>query len=171
MGRPRRRHVEQDRVVEPLGRGFGGIPETDIDTDRDASARDVCRHPHAEAPVFFLLTNTADSSGAGIEHDPIQPFLAQHFPEDVQNSVRRRIAVTQEIKIARPAQRFVEPRQQQHGALEYETIGVSGLRETIEQALDRIMCQDEVEILALFLADPEKTGSNRDPDAPHLASV
>ena len=165
---PRRRHVEQNRIVEPLGRGFGRIAETDIDTDGDASARDICCRPHAESPKFVLLTNTADSSCAGIEHDPVRLFLTEHLPEDVQNSVRRRIAVGQKIEIARAAKRLIEPCHQQHGTLENETIGVSRLREAIEQALDRIVCEDQVEILALLLADPEETGPNRGPDVPDL---
>ena len=60
--------TEQDQVVEPLGWGFGCIPETDI--DGNASARDVCGRPHAEPRILILLTNTADSSCAGIGIQP-----------------------------------------------------------------------------------------------------
>ena len=73
-------------------------------------------------------------------------------------------AVTQEIEIARAAKRLFEPRQQQHGTLEDETVGVSGLREAIEQALNRIVREDQIEILALLLADPKEAGPNRGPD-------
>ena len=45
---------------------------------------------------------------------------------------------------------------------------MSGLREAIEQALDRIMCEDEVKILAVLLADPDETGPNLGPDVLYL---
>ncbi len=47
-------------------------------------------------------------------------------------------------------------------------IDVSGLRETIEQPLNRIMGKDPFEILPFFLADPEKTGPNGGADVPDL---
>ena len=152
------------RVVEPLGRGLGRVAETDIDIDGDASARDVCGRPHAEFSILVLIANAADPRCTGIEHNPVRLVLAQHLPEDVEDSVRSRIAITQEIEIARAAKRLIEPRHQQHGAFQYETVGVSGLREAIEQALDCIVREDQIEILALLLTDSEETGPNRGAD-------
>ena len=43
---------------------------------------------------------------------------------------------------------------------------MSGLREAIEQALDRIVREDQIEIPALLPADPEETGANRGADVP-----
>ena len=143
------------RFMGRWGTGVGRILETDIDIDGDASARDVCGRPYAESPILVHLTNTADPRCTGIEHDPGRLLLAEHLPEDIQDSVRCRIAVAEEIEIVRPAKQLIEPRLQQHGVLENETVGVSGLREAIEQTLDRKVCEDQIEILALLLADPE----------------
>ena len=110
------------------------------------------------------LTNTADSRCTGIEHNPVRLFLVENLPEDIQDSFRCRISVTEEIEIARAAKGLFEPCHQQHGALQDEAVGVAGLRETVKQALDRIVREDQIEILALLLADPEEAGPNRGPD-------
>ena len=84
--------------------------------------------------------------------------------KDAKDSFRRRVAVTEEIKIARAAERLVEPRHQQYGPFQNETVGVTGLREPIEQALDRIVRQDQIEIQPLLLSYPKEACPNRGPD-------
>ena len=78
--------------------------------------------------------------------------------------------MTEEIKIARAAERLVEPRHQQYGPFQNETVGVAGLREPVEQPLDGIVRQDQIEIQALLLADPKEAGPNGGTDVPHLPS-
>ena len=87
----------------------------------DASAGNVCGRPYAESPILVLLSNTADSRCTGIEHNPVRLFLAENLPEDVQDNVRRRIAATQEIEVARASKGLFEPCHQQHGAFQNET--------------------------------------------------
>ena len=78
--------------------------------------------------------------------------------------------MAEEIKIARAAERLVEPRHQQNGPLQNEMVGVAGSREPVEQALDGIVRQDQIEIQALLLADPKEAGPNRRPDVLDLLS-
>ena len=94
----------------------------------------------------------------------VRLFLAKHLLEDAEDSLCCRIAVTEEIKIARISKRLIEPRHQQHGPFQNKTVAVAGLREPIERALDRIVREDQVEIQALLLADREEASPNRGPD-------
>ena len=115
---------------------------------------------------FIGMNSQGSSQSSGAMSQP----LAEKLLEYVEDSFRCRIAVTQEIEIARAAKRLVEPRHQQHRPFQNETVGVAGLREPVEQALDRIVRQDQIEILALLLADPKEAGANRGPDIPDLPS-
>ena len=72
--------------------------------------------------------------------------------------------MTEKIKIARNPERLIEPRHQQNGSLQNETVGVAGLRQPVEQALNGIVRQDQIEIQALLLTDPKEAGPNRRPD-------
>ena len=91
-------------------------------------------------------------------------LLPEYCSEHVKDSVRCRIAVTREIQIACAAGRLIEPCCQQHGPLQHETVGVRGLREPVEEALDRIVRQDQIEVLTLLLADSEEASPDRGPD-------
>lgn len=69
-----------------------------------------------------------------------------------------------QINIPRASKRLLEPHQQQHGPLQYEPLGVLGLREPVEQTLDCIVRQDQIEIQAPLLAYRKEPGPNRGPD-------
>ena len=112
------------------------------------------------------LTRTASVS----KRTPSAWSLGKNLFEDVQHNLRCRIAVTQEIEITRAAKRLIKPRHQQNGSFQNETVGVAGLREPVEQALDGIVRQDQIEIQALLLADPKEARPNGGTDVPDLPS-
>ena len=80
-------------------------------------------------PILVVLSNAADPRRVDVEDDAVRALLAKNLLEDIEDSFRCRIAVTQEIEIPRASKRLVEPRHQQHGPFQNETVGVAGLRQ------------------------------------------
>ena len=68
---------------------------------------------------------------------------------------------TEEVHVSGEARGFVVPEDEEHGALEEEALGVLGLAETIEQALNAIADKQIIECLAADLREIEEAGLYR----------
>ena len=79
---PRNRHVEQNRIVEPLSRGFGPIVETEIDIDGDAVAR--MRSPPYSFSSFLVTCTVSFAGLRQLLFPPVQQCIASDVVEGMQ---------------------------------------------------------------------------------------
>ncbi len=88
----RRRHVEQDRIVEHLDPRLGGVPETDVDRDGDTGAPIPGRRPNAKASVLGVFPDAVYTRLIDIEANTVPMFHPEYLPEILENGLRIRIA-------------------------------------------------------------------------------
>jgi hypothetical protein len=150
--------------------GLQRIAKADIDCQIDLGAADRGDSAQPETAIVELFANAIDTPRVQIKNDAVFAILREDVPECHQHRVFAWVAKTQQIEIARPAVRIVEPAHHQHGALKHEVLGMRRLAEPEQKALQREAREHEIETLPVHLGELEKPGAHGGTDILDLLS-
>ncbi len=67
------------------------------------------------------------------------------------DAFRRCLPIPQQVQVLGWPMKMPYPGHEEQGAFQDELIGVSGLRESVEQSLECKLCQEQIEILSGFI--------------------
>lgn len=112
-------------------------------------------------PVAQLVVRVGGHGGRVELQRVLRAFLAADLDEDAAQPVRRRVAETEQVDIARRSVELIRPQQEEHGALERELARVRGAPKAIQQSLGAKAQQGELEVLAALAGPIEQQAVDR----------
>jgi hypothetical protein len=122
----------------------------------------VARDDDAHARVDGVLSDRFTRDALDVEQQAVLGARdSGDLPQDCDEAVHVRAALSEEVEVLRRAVRLAEPLREQRRALEHERLRVGGDRQAVEQPLDRVPDQEALEVLPVAPRAVQEAGANR----------
>ena len=152
-------------VIQPFRFRSNGVADSDINLERDPSGAEAGGQGDSDASIGIVLADFGCGYGADVERETVVGTgYGSDGAENVLDFGQVAKIGTEQVKISRGAMRTAFPQEEEHGAFEEKGLPVTGYRDAVKEALDRVADFDEVVIRPCGASVVEKPLTDRSGD-------